>query len=219
MTRVKICGITSVFDAAMAAGHGAAAIGMVFWPSSPRCIDKQRAREIVSALPPFVSTVGVFVNQVGAARDLAADLRLSAVQFHGDESLDDCRGFGVPVIKAVAVRDRSAVAAAMAYPDDVTVLLDAHDPIRRGGTGTTIDWSVAAEISLERPVILSGGLNAGNVADAIAAVRPWAIDVSSGVEASPGRKDPAKLRDLFGILRQSPFSAFGIRHSSFDIDK
>lgn len=203
MPRVKICGITSVVDAAIAAGHGASAIGLVFWPSSPRCVDRQRAREIIASLPPFVSTVGVFVNQVEEARQLAADLRLSAVQFHGDESADDCRDLGVPVIKAIAVRDPSAVAAAEGYPNEITVLLDAHDPVRRGGTGRPVDWTIAAEISRDRPIILSGGLNGANVADAVAAVRPWAIDVSSGVESAPGRKDAAKLKSLFDTLRDS----------------
>ena len=200
MTRVKICGVTDTIDAAVAGGLGAAAIGLVFWASSPRCIDKERARQIVASLPPFVSSVGVFVNQVDLARELASELRLSAVQFHGDESIDDCRNVGVPVIKAIPVRDRSAVSAAMAYPDEVTVLLDAHDPVRRGGTGTAIDWTLAAEIARQRRVILSGGLNPENVARAVEAVRPWAIDVSSGVEASPGKKDSAKLRALFDAL-------------------
>ena len=202
--RVKICGVTNGRDAALAGGFGAAAIGMVFWPSSPRHIDTERARQIVSSLPPFISTVGVFVNQVEEARELASELRLSAVQFHGDESIEDCRGMTVPVIKAIPVRDRSAIDAALAYPDKVTVLLDAHDPIRRGGTGSAIDWSVAAEISRERPVILSGGLNAENAMRAVDVVRPYAIDVSSGVESEPGRKDAAKLQALFeslGIIR------------------
>lgn len=198
--RVKICGITSVRDGAIAAGAGAAAIGLVFWPSSPRHVDRGRAREIIASLPPFVSTVGVFVNQVDEARRIAADLRLSAVQLHGDESVDDCRGFGVPVIKAVAVRDRSAIDAALACPEEVTVLLDAHDAVKRGGTGTPIDWSIAAEIARERRIVLSGGLNAANVARAIETVRPWAIDVSSGVESAPGQKDAAKLTALFDTL-------------------
>lgn len=207
--RVKICGVTDARDAALASRLGAAAIGIVFWRTSPRYTDGERARQIVSSLPPFISTVGVFVNQLDEARDLARELRLSAVQFHGDESIEDCRSMDVPVIKAVPVRDRSAIDAAMAYPEEVTVLLDAHDPVRRGGTGVAIDWSVAADIARERPVILSGGLNADNVAHAVDIVRPYAIDVSSGVESAPGRKDGAKLRDLFESL--------GIRHSAFGI--
>jgi phosphoribosylanthranilate isomerase len=126
----------------------------------------------------------------------------------------------VRVIKAIAVRDQAAVDAAAAVPPAAHVLLDAHDPSKRGGTGRTIDWSVAAAIARQRPVILSGGLNPGNVEDAIDAVRPWAIDVSSGVESSPGRKDPAKLRELFDILSGSPVSSLsplGIRHSTFGI--
>lgn len=202
MTRVKICGITSREDAMLAVELGAAAIGLVFWPASPRRIDPTRAREIVAAIGPFVSAVGVFVNQVDEAAVLARELRLSAVQFHGEEPEGQYRAFPCAVIKAVAVSDDASRAAAAAVPPGATVLLDAHDPIRRGGTGRTIDWEVAAAIARERPVILSGGLNADNVVAAVAAVQPYAIDVSSGVEAAPGRKDPAKLRALFAALRR-----------------
>ena len=199
---VKICGITSAHDARLAVSAGASAIGLVFWPSSPRAVDVARAHEVVAAVPAFVSVVGVFVNQVDDAKRIAAGLGLSAVQFHGDETLDECRGCGVRVIKSVAVRDRSAIEAALAFPDEVTVLLDAHDPIKRGGTGNAIDWSVASEVARRRFTILSGGLTPDNVGDAIAAVRPWAIDVSSGVEQAPGRKDPAKILALFAAVAQ-----------------
>ena len=199
---VKICGITSPHDALLAVSAGASAIGLVFWPSSPRAVDVPRAREIVAAVPAFVSVVGVFVNQIDDARRIAAELGLSAVQFHGDETPDECRGCGVRVIKSVPVRDRSAVDAALALPDGVTVLLDAHDPVRRGGTGTAIDWSVARDVARRRFTILSGGLTPDNVGDAVAAVQPWAIDVSSGVEQAPGRKDPAKLLALFAAVGQ-----------------
>lgn len=217
MIRVKICGITTPEDGVLAAGLGASAIGIVFWPNSPRVVDLARARAIVAALPPLVPAVGVFVNQQADARRIAADVGLAAVQFHGDETPDSYRGFPIRVIKAVAVRDESAIDAARAVPDAADVLLDAHDPARRGGTGKRIDWTIAAEIASRRPVILSGGLNPSNVAEAIEAVRPAAIDVSSGVESAPGRKDPAKLRALFDILHSS-FSAFGIQHSTFGID-
>jgi len=202
MPLVKICGITSAHDARLAVSAGASAIGLVFWPSSPRAVDVARAREIVAAVPAFVSVVGVFVNQVEEAKQIAAELGLSAVQFHGDETPDQCRGCGVRVIKSVAVRDRSAIDAALAVADDVTVLLDAHDPIKRGGTGNAIDWSVAREVARRRFTILSGGLTPDNVGEAIAAVQPWAIDVSSGVEQAPGRKDPAKVLALFAAVGQ-----------------
>jgi phosphoribosylanthranilate isomerase len=198
--RVKICGITTPDDAALAAHLGASAIGLVFWPGSPRYVDAARAREIVDALPPFVSAVGVFVDQVEEAAQVARAVRLSAVQFHGDEPGAAYRTFPFRVIKAVTVRDASAREAAAAVPADAAVLLDAHDRVKRGGTGRVIDWSIAAMIARERPVILSGGLSADNAAEAIAAVQPYAIDVSSGVESAPGRKDPAKLRALFAAL-------------------
>ncbi len=201
MTRVKICGITSAADAELAVDLGASAIGLIFWPSSPRFVEQSRAREIVTRLPPFVSVVGVFVNQVKEAARVAADLGLSAVQFHGDEPVDDYREFPAPVIKSIGVRDGSARQDAAAVPSHVTVLLDAHDPLKRGGTGTIIDWSVAAGIARERSVILSGGLNASNVEAAVSAVRPYAIDVSSGVESAPGKKDPEKMRALFAALQ------------------
>ena len=198
--RVKICGITTPGDAVLAAELGASAIGLVFWPGSPRCIDAARAREIVKALPPFVSAVGVFVNQVDEAAQVARGVGLSAVQFHGDEPSAAYRDFPFRAIKAVTVLDASAREAAAAVPATAMVLLDAHDRVKRGGTGRVIDWAIASMIARERPVILSGGLSADNVADAIAAVNPYAIDVSSGVESAPGRKDPAKLRALFAAL-------------------
>jgi phosphoribosylanthranilate isomerase len=198
---VKICGVTTVEDALLAAELGASAIGLVFWPGSPRFVEIAQAKAIVAVLPPFVAAVGVFVNQPEHAAHVARDIGLSAVQFHGDEPPDSYRDFPARVIKAIPVRDDTAADAAAAVPASATVLLDAHDPIRRGGTGQPIDWVVAARIARLRRVILSGGLRAANVAEAVAAVAPYAIDVSSGVEGVFGRKDPAKLRALFGALR------------------
>ena len=221
MIAVKICGITTPEDGALAAELGASAIGLVFWPKSPRAVDLVRAKAIVAALPQFVSAVGVFVNQQADARRIAEEVGLAAVQFHGDEPVESYRDFPIHVIKAVAVAGDAAVEAAHAVPHGADVLLDAHDPVSRGGTGRTIDWSIASAIARRRPVILSGGLNPDNVAEAIAAVRPAAIDVSSGVEAAPGKKDPARLRALFDILRDSSHSSlipFVIRHSPFVID-
>jgi phosphoribosylanthranilate isomerase len=198
--RAKVCGITSVEDALLAVDVGASAIGLVFWPLSPRCVGIERAQDIVAALPPLVGAIGVFVNQVDEAAHVAREVGLGTVQFHGDESPESYSVFPVRVIKAVAVRDATARGLAAAVPADATVLLDAHDPIRRGGTGAPIDWSIAAQIARERRVILSGGLNASNVAQAVEAVRPYAVDVSSGVESAPGRKDPARLRAFFSAL-------------------
>ena len=202
MIKVKICGVTSVDDARMAAEMGASAVGLVFWPQSPRAVEIEQAKRIVAALPPFVSAVGVFVNQPEAA-DIAREVGLSAVQLHGDEPPDTYRGLPVRVIKAVAVTGNGSGDLAAAIPASATVLLDAHDPVKRGGTGRAIDWTVAAAVARRRPIILSGGLNADNVVGAVEAVRPYAIDVSSGVESAPGRKDAAKLRALFDVLRTS----------------
>jgi phosphoribosylanthranilate isomerase len=200
--RVKICGVTSVDDARMAAEMGASAVGLVFWPGSPRAVEIEQAKRIVAALPPFVSAVGVFVNQPEAA-DIAREVGLSAVQLHGDEPPDTYRSLPLRVIKAVAVTGNGSGDLAAAIPASATVLLDAHDPVKRGGTGRAIDWTVAAAVARRRPIILSGGLNADNVVSAVEAVRPYAIDVSSGVESAPGRKDAAKLRALFDVLRTS----------------
>lgn len=221
MIRVKICGVTTVEDARLAVDLGASAIGLVMWPHSPRYVEPARARAIVDALPPFVAAVGVFVDQTDALR-LAGKVRLTTLQFHGDEPAVVYRDCALPVIKSVAVRDRAALDAADNVPSHAWVLLDAHDPEKRGGTGTRIDWTIAAEIAARRPVILSGGLTPDNVLEAIETVRPAAIDVSSGVESAPGRKDPAKLRALFDVIRDSGFdpgfdpgfnSSFIIRHS------
>lgn len=201
MIRVKICGVTTVEDARLAADLGAAAVGLVFWPGSPRFVELKRAHAIVSALPPFVSAVGVFVDQQHEAERIARETGLTAVQFHGDEPPGAYRAFPLRVIKAVTVKDASAREEAAAVPAGATVLLDAHDRVKRGGTGRVVDWSIAAQIARTRPVILSGGLTAANAAEAVAAVRPYAIDVSSGVESAPGRKDSAKLRELFAALR------------------
>jgi phosphoribosylanthranilate isomerase len=202
MTRVKICGIRRVEDALLAAELGAAALGFVFWPSSPRFLDPYRARPIVASLPPFVTTVGVFVDEPEAyVMGVARLLNLGAIQLHGQERVEPYAQGSCRLIKAVAVAEGGdCLTAVKAVPARATVLLDAHDPVRRGGTGRTIDWTLAASASSVRPIILSGGLNADNVRAAVDAVRPYAVDVSSGVESSPGVKDPDKLRALFAAL-------------------
>ena len=192
MIPVKICGVTTVDDAVLAADLGAAAIGLVFWPESPRFVELKQAKAIVAALPPFVAAVGVFVNQTDEALTIAREVGLTAVQFHGDEAPGHYRAFPVRVIKAIAVRDVSAREEAASVPSGATVLLDAHDRVKRGGTGRVVDWSIAAMIARDRPVVLSGGINADNAAEAVRTVAPYAVDVSSGVELIFGRKDPAK---------------------------
>jgi phosphoribosylanthranilate isomerase len=195
--------VTTIEDALLAADLGASAIGLVFWPGSPRFVEIKQAKAIVAALPPFVSAVGVFVNQVNEALSVAREVGLSAVQFHGDEAPGSYRAFPARVIKSVTVRDGSAREDAARVPSNAMVLLDAHDRVKRGGTGRVIDWSIAALIARDRPVILSGGLNDANAGEAVRTVAPYAIDVSSGVELVFGRKDPAKLRALFAALQST----------------
>jgi phosphoribosylanthranilate isomerase len=200
---VKICGIQRVQDATLAAELGAAAIGFIFWPGSARFIAPGTARAVAAALPPHVQKVGVFVDQAPEyVRDVGQSVSLDAVQLHGSESVADYAGLGLRLIKAIAVSDPFDGSAIDALPADVMVLLDAHDPVRHGGTGRTIDWSIAAAMAARRPTILSGGLNAQNVCAAVERVRPEMIDVSSGVESAPGIKDATKLRAFFEALAQ-----------------
>jgi phosphoribosylanthranilate isomerase len=205
---VKICGITRVEDAEAAVAAGAGAIGFVFWSDSPRFVDPFRARAIAATLPPFVTAVGVFVDQPMAyVQGVASLVRLGAVQLHGAETREYAAALGRPVIKAVTLGDRRADT----WPASSTLLLDAHDPIKRGGTGRTIDWDAAADVAARRPVLLAGGLTPENVADAVTRARPFGVDVSSGVERSPGVKDRERLRALFEALRSVPSMREAVR--------
>ena len=202
--RVKICGITSERDALLACELGAAAIGLVLWPSSPRYVEAAVARAIVRRLPPLVVPVGVFVNQpLTEIRELIDTVGLGAVQLHGDEPLEVAAAIPRPVIRAVSSDREDAGRVMEALPDGIVALPDVHDPVRRGGTGRTVDWRRAAALSRHRRVILSGGLTPDNVAAAIATVRPWAVDVSSGVESRPGAKDPDRLAAFFSAVRHA----------------
>ena len=199
---VKICGITRLKDAEAAVACGANALGFVFWPKSPRFVDPYRARDIVSTLPPFVTAVGVFVNQATDYVNGVATLAgLGAVQLHGDETVANASGITRPVLKAIAIAESSDEEIER-WPRHVTPLLDVHDPLRRGGTGRTVDWTRAAAIARRRRIVLAGGLTPDNVADAIARVGPFGIDVSSGVETSPGVKDHDRLRALFESVKK-----------------
>jgi phosphoribosylanthranilate isomerase len=203
LTRVKVCGICRPEDAQLAVELGASAIGFVFWPESPRYVEPDAARVIAATLPEGVLAVGVFVDQPPPdVVEVAGIVRLDAIQLHGTERVEDYAGTAQRIIKAVPVGEQFDASVVDAMPRSVTVLLDAHDPIRRGGTGRTIDWSVAAAIAERRQTILSGGLNPSNVADAISRVRPHMVDVSSGVETSPGCKDHTKMRDFFAAIRE-----------------
>ena len=200
-TRVKICGVCRVEDALLASELGAWAVGFVFWPGSARFIDPFRARPIVAALPPLVTAVGVFVDQTeDYVAGVAGLVKLGAVQLHGHEAPSFYQRLRHRVIKSMPVGEDFDPASVDAIPPRATVLLDAHDPVRHGGTGRRIDWSSAATVARQRPVILSGGLTPENAAAAIATVRPYAVDVSSGVEVSPGVKDHGRLRALFAAL-------------------
>ena len=194
-TRIKVCGVARLDDALRAVELGVDALGFVFWPGSPRCVSLRQAAQIAAALPPFVATVGVFVNQrLEEIRTVAAGVGLSAIQLHGDEAPAAWGRVPGRCIRAVGVGAGFDAAAVAAWPPEVWPLLDAHDPARRGGTGLVVDWDVAAELSRSRRIILAGGLDASNVRDAVARVRPFAVDVSSGVEREPGVKDPDRLR-------------------------
>lgn len=200
--KVKVCGITRAEDAVLAADLGASAVGFVFWPRSPRHVAPTVAAAIARVLPADVAPVGVFVDPTrDEVRTVAALVGLAAVQLHGDEPATLCDGMPCRVIKAVAVDGEATPGRVDQVPSGVTVLLDAHDPVRRGGTGCTVDWTVAAAIAARRRIFLAGGLRPENVDQALRVVRPYGIDVSSGVEAEPGRKDPGRLRAFFERVR------------------
>lgn len=195
VVRSKICGITRIEDALIAAEAGADAIGLVFYAKSPRAVSIQQARDIVAALPAFVTTVGLFVN---ASREelngVLAGVALDLLQFHGDESPAECESYQRPYIKALRVKPGDDIAQLAApYAKARGILLDTYVPGVPGGTGAAFDWSLVPS-GLPQPVILAGGLSAANVQAAIEQVRPYAVDVSGGVEAGKGIKDAAKIR-------------------------
>jgi phosphoribosylanthranilate isomerase len=198
MTRVKICGITRLEDAQLAGSLGAWAVGFVFWSSSPRAVSAATARAIVRELPPWVTAVGVFVNErADRMRAVAAEVGLGVVQLHGDETPRIVEDLPGRVIKAVTLDGAGSLDE---WPARVVPLIDAHDTARRGGTGQTVDWARAAAIARVRPVVLAGGITPANVAEALRTVAPAAIDVSSGVESSPGIKDAVRMRALFDAI-------------------
>ncbi|MEO7726212.1 MAG: phosphoribosylanthranilate isomerase [Burkholderiales bacterium] len=203
-TAVKICGITRQADAAAAARAGAHALGFVFCAKSPRCVTAATAAEVVKGLPPFVTAVGLFVNP--AARDvenILRDVPLGLLQFHGEEPPEFCAQFGPPYIKAARVKAGvDLLQYARIYGSARGLLLDAYVDGTHGGTGTAFDWSLIPR-GLPLPLILSGGLNPGNVADAVRRIAPWAVDVSSGVEASPGIKDAEKIAAFMKEVRSA----------------
>ena len=194
MVRVKICGNVTLKDTMAAVEAGADAVGFVFYAKSPRVVSPKAVAAIVSHLPPFVSTVGLFVNESpDLVRQIMSDCGLAYAQLHGEESPQYCAELRLPVVKAIRVRTREDLANLSAYRVKA-ILLDTYVEGKIGGTGATFDWDLAVEAGSWGPIVLAGGLTPGNVGEAVSRVRPYGVDVSSGVESSPGVKDHAKVK-------------------------
>jgi len=202
LTRVKICGITSVEDGCAAARAGADAIGLVFYRASPRYISPAEAAQVVKALPPFVSSVGLFVNHsADQVKEICEQVELDLLQFHGDESPQECAQSGRRFVKAIRMAPSQPVVDMIReYKQAAGLLLDSFDASKYGGSGETFDWQRVPK-NCGMPLILAGGLNSANVAAAITAVRPYAVDVSSGVESSPGIKSVRQLSEFITTVK------------------
>lgn len=199
---LKVCGITRLTDALHAAQQGATALGFVFWPRSPRYLAPERAAEIIAELPSALTLVGVFVNEsIEGIRAAVATAGVDVVQLHGDEPPAYVDALAYPIFRSVTLGDAEAIAGA--WPVGTPLLLDAADRVRRGGTGTTVDWRLAAQLARRRRVILAGGLTPDNVAAAIDTVNPYGVDVSSGVEDAPGVKDFDKVTRFLVNAREA----------------
>jgi len=200
--KIKICGITNLADARAAVEAGADLLGFVFYAQSPRCLSIKQAAEIVRALPLYVVKAGVFVNALKATVFRAmSECGLNILQFHGEETSDDCRQFGLMAMKAFRIRDADSLRALPDYQTDAW-LLDAYAPGKPGGTGATFNWDLALEAQkFGRPIFLAGGLTPENVAAAVRKVQPFGVDVSSGVESAPGKKDHDKIRQFIAAAR------------------
>lgn len=205
MLKVKICGLTNAEDAAVAVEAGADAVGFVFHRKSPRCAETSAVKAIIRELPPFVLPIGVFVNEEPkVVRDVMDSCGLALAQLHGDETAAYCETLGRPVLKAIRIRDRGSFLALAEFQGRAGVrgfLVDAFSPDAYGGTGQLADWSLAAEAAAVARILLAGGLTPENVAQAVGQVRPYGVDVSSGVEARPGKKDHAKVRAFVQAVR------------------
>ena len=203
--KVKICGITNEDDARVAVEAGADALGFIMYRKSPRFVEAAVAKRIIDGLPPFVAAVGVFVNEEAAAvRRLMDECGLTLAQLHGDESAAYCEGLGRPSMKALRLKDRGTFLALAEFQGRANVrafVLDAFSDQAYGGTGQTVDWTLAAEAARASRVLLAGGLTPDNVAEAIRQVRPYGVDVSSGVEVRPGQKDHAKVQAFIQAAR------------------
>lgn len=207
MIPTKICGITNLMDAKVAVENGASAIGLIFYEKSPRAISIENAKSISKQLSYSVIRVGVFVNQNKDFIDKTiSEVQLNMIQLHGDESSNFCNQFEVPVFKAVRIKNEASLSVMDQY-NVAGILLDTFSNKQYGGTGKTFDWSLINE-QIDTPIILSGGLNPDNILDAIDSVKPAAIDVNSGVELSPGKKDHQKINLLFEKLKNTNTSGF-----------
>ncbi len=201
-TRIKVCGFTRSDDALKAASMGVDAIGLVFYAPSPRAVNIQQAQNIVRALPPFVSVVGLFVNASDSEiKNILDNVHLDVLQFHGDESVQSCELYKMPYIKAIRMREGVDLEVETnAYPSAQALLLDAYQKGVPGGTGNTFEWAAIPD-ELCKPIILAGGLNPTNIAEAVTQVQPYAVDVSGGVELSKGIKDPLKMVEFVEGVR------------------
>lgn len=208
MVKIKICGITNVEDAKVAVAAGADALGFVMYRKSPRFVEAVVVKSIVATLPPFVLPVGVFVNEEPErVRALVDECGLVLAQLHGDETAPYCQDLGRPVMKALRLKDRGTFLALAEFQGRANVrgvLIDAFSDQAYGGTGQTVDWTLAQEAAQATPIVLAGGLTPANVAEAIAQVRPYGVDVSSGVELSPGKKDHAKVKAFIAAAKLVP---------------
>ncbi|MFC1478231.1 phosphoribosylanthranilate isomerase [Candidatus Margulisiibacteriota bacterium] len=201
MIKIKICGITNLEDALLACELGADAIGFIFAPS-PRQVNLETVRGITSQIPPFVTRVGVFVNEPAELiNETARNCGLDAVQLHGDESPEYCKSIKRRVIKVLRIKEGSDLDVIKLYEDHVSAFLfDTYSPDQYGGTGKTFNWDILKDVETSKPYIVSGGITPDNVSSLLGSVDPYGIDIGSGVESSPGKKDPEKLKQLFAAL-------------------
>lgn len=203
MTAVKICGITRAEDAEAAVALGAHALGFILWPNSPRCVSLSVVERIVAGLPPFVTPVGVFVSPTADQVEQAARAGIRVAQLHGDMPVWRSDRAPVSILRAVHLGESDTNLVEPVAPAGMPIILDVDDPVRHGGTGQTINWTRARAVAQSRTMVLAGGLTPANVAEAIRLVRPYAVDVSSGVEARPGIKDHALLRDFIAAVKET----------------
>jgi phosphoribosylanthranilate isomerase len=201
MTRIKICGITNIADALKAVELGADALGFNFYPKSPRFVSEEAAREIIRKLPPFLVLVGIFVNEPSEMiRKILESTGIQAIQLQGDESPDFCSQFSQPIIKAIRIKDQNSMKTIEDYRVSA-LLLDCYSPGHYGGSGKAFDWSLAVEARKYGRIILAGGLGPDNITEAIREVKPYGVDVCSGVEKEPGKKDHKKLKAFIQTVR------------------